>query len=68
VVQANIGKKIKATPFPPSTTPEILLVKSVDQEGFTCYDFSDPDLIDPTTLCYSQFWDFAEVEPVKDSK
>lgn len=66
VVRENVGKKVKTTPFPPSTTPEILLVKAVDEEGFTCYNFSDPDLIDPTIGWYEQFSEIAEVEPVED--
>jgi hypothetical protein len=72
VVRENIGKKIRATPLQsgdhPVTTPSILSIASVDEEGFVCYDFSDPALIDPTVPNYAQFWDFSEVELVEDSK
>jgi hypothetical protein len=68
VVRANVGKKVKATPFPPATTPYILLVGLVDEEGFIGYDFSDPDLIDPTVPGHTPFCDIADVEPVEDSK
>ena len=66
VIRANIGKKVKATPFPPATTPFILLVESVDEEGFNCYDFSDPDLKDSGIPCHTPFCDVSEVEPVED--
>ena len=70
VIRANVGKKIKATPFPPATAPYILLVGSVDEdeEGFICYDFSDPNLVDPSVPGHTPFCDVSEVEPVEDSK
>jgi len=72
VVRANIGRKIKVTPLQwgehPVTTPEILLVKSVDDEGFCCYDFRDPTLKDPTVPNWEAFSEIAEVEPTEDSK
>jgi hypothetical protein len=68
VIRANIGKKVRATPFPPATTPFILLVGSVGEEGFIGYDFSDPNLVDPSVPGHTPFCDVSEVEPVEDSK
>ena len=72
VVRENIGRKIKVTPLQwgenTQTTPAIVLVESVGEEGFNCYDFSDPTLIDPTVPNWGTFSEIAEVEPIEDSK
>jgi len=67
VVRENIGKKVKATPTPPWTTPYILLIESVDGEGFLAYDIT-PDHVESTELGHTPYCDVAEVEPVEDSK
>ena len=68
VVRENVGKKVKVTPVPPWTTPAILLVESVDGEGFNSGDFSDPDHTDSTVPRHTPFCDIAKVEAVEDSK
>jgi len=72
VVRESVGRKIKVTPLQwgehPVTTPAILLVESVGDEGFCCYDFSDPTLIDPTVPNWTMFSEIAGAEPVEDSQ
>jgi hypothetical protein len=67
-VKANVGKTVKVYPRPhphASTTPAILSVVDVGDEGFNCYDLSDPDLIDPTVPCWAVFSEIADVQPVE---
>jgi len=69
VVKANVGKMIKVYPLPHphgSMTPGIVSVVAVDEEGFTCYDLSDPDLIDPSVMNYATFSEILSVEPVEN--
>lgn len=70
-IKANVGKKVKCTPRPhehSGTTPSILLAVGVDDEGFTCYDFSDPDLIDTPVMNWASFDEIDGVYPVENSK
>jgi hypothetical protein len=66
-IKASVGKTVKVYPRPhphASTTPAILSVVNVGDEGFNCYDLSDPELIDSTVLCWAEFSEIADVQPV----
>jgi hypothetical protein len=47
------------------TTPAMLSVITLNDEGFTCYDLSDPDLVDPTVMNFAEFSEIADVQPVE---
>ena len=68
-IKEKRGEEGKVTPRPhehSGTTPSILRVVGVDDEGFTCYDLSDPELIDPTIMNWAQYWDIDGVYEIED--